>query len=92
MKNDEFVEFIIDIDEPIYTTGVIQRLLSIPIWVIKQLDNEGIVSPKREISGASRLHSKRELKKMAHCWEYMNKKGVKVKGLKIILEIEDNIW
>ncbi|MBU1044028.1 MAG: MerR family transcriptional regulator [Candidatus Omnitrophica bacterium] len=89
LKNQEkFIEFIIDIDEPIYTTGVIQRLLDIPIWVIKQLDNEGIVSPPRKLVGSSRLYSKRELKKLAHCWVYMNEKGVNSKGLKVILEIE----
>ncbi|MBU1086802.1 MAG: MerR family transcriptional regulator [Candidatus Omnitrophica bacterium] len=88
-KNPEqFIEFIIDVDEPIYTTGVIQRLLDIPIWVIKQLDNEGVVSPPRKLVGSSRLYSKRELKKLAHCWVYMNEKGVNIKGLKVILEIE----
>ncbi|RKY32523.1 MAG: hypothetical protein DRP74_02315 [Candidatus Omnitrophota bacterium] len=86
-KDKEFVEFDIGIDEPIYTTGVIQRLLNIPIWVIKQLDKEGIVSPRRKLKGTARLYSKRELKKLAHCWEYI-KKGVKMKGLKIILGME----
>jgi DNA-binding transcriptional MerR regulator len=87
-KNKDFIEFDIDIDEPIYTTGVIQKLLDIPIWVIKQLDREGIVSPMRKVKGTARLYSKRELKQLAHCWEYMDKKGVKVKGLKVILEME----
>ena len=84
----EFVEFEIDIDEPVFTTGVIQKLLDMPIWVIKQLDKEGIVSPVRKSKERSRLYSKRELKKLAHCWEYMSEKGVKVQGLKIILEME----
>jgi len=87
-KDRDFVEFAIDIDEPIYTTGVIRKLLDIPIWVIKQLDKEGIVCPPRKIKENARLYSKRELKKLAHCWEYMSKKGVKVKGLKVILEME----
>ncbi len=84
----KFIEYEIDIDEPIYTTGVIQKLLNIPIWVIKRLDKEGIVSPPRKIKNAARLYSKRELKKLAHCWEYMHKQGVKPKGLKVILEME----
>lgn len=87
-QNKDFIEFDIDINEPIYTTGVIQKLLDIPIWVIKQLDKEGVVSPPRKTKGTARLYSKRELKKLAHCWEYMNKMGVKVKGLKVILEME----
>jgi len=87
-KDKNFIEFDIGADEPVYTTGVIQKLLNIPVWVIKQLDKEGIVKPPRKIKGAARLYSKRELKKLAHCWEYMNKKGVKVRGLKVILEME----
>ncbi len=87
----DFIEYQIDIDEPIYTTGVIQKLLDIPIWVIKQLDSEGIVKPPRKITGSARLYSKRELKKLAHCWEYINERGVKVKGLKVILEMEKRL-
>jgi DNA-binding transcriptional MerR regulator len=87
-KDADFIEFEIDIDEPIYTTGVIQRLLDIPVWVLKQLDSEGIVCPPRLDKKNARLYSKRELKKLAHCWQYMNEKGVKIKGLKIILAME----
>ena len=87
-KDKNFIEYEIGLDEPIYTTGVIQKLLDMPIWVIKQLDKEGVVRPPRKITGTARLYSKRELKKLAHCWEYMSKKGVNVKSLKVILEIE----
>jgi len=87
-KNKNFMEFTIGIDKPIYTTGVVQKLLNIPIWVIKQLDKEGIVKPPRKIKSSARLYSKRELKKLQHCWQYMSKKGIKVKGLKVILEME----
>lgn len=88
-KETDFVEFPIGIDEPLYTTGVIQRLLGMPIWVIKQLDTEGVVSPPRKMRHAARLYSKRELKRLAHCWEYMSKRGVKVRGLKVILQMEE---
>lgn len=88
-KNKDFDDFEIDNDEPVYTTGVLCKLLDIPVWVLKQLDNEGIVSPSRKETGAARLYSKKEVTKLAHCWQYMSKKGVKVKGLKVILEIEE---
>jgi DNA-binding transcriptional MerR regulator len=88
-RDEDFVEFDIGIDKPIYTTGVIQRLLDIPIWVVKQLDREKIVSPPRKNKGTARLYSKRELKKLAHCWKYMKERGVNIKGLKVILEMEE---
>lgn len=86
--NDEFKEFFIHLDEPIYTTGVVCRLLSIPIWVLKQLDIEGIVSPIRDNVGQSRLYSKRELKKLDHVWYLMSERKVKVDGIKVILDME----
>lgn len=86
-KTDEsFEEFFIDIDEPIYTSGVVSRLLSIPVWVLKQLDKEKIVSPPRE-EGKSRLYSKRELKKIEYIWKLMSEKNVNIGGIKVIIEM-----
>ena len=84
----EFQEFFISVDEPIYTTGVVCKLLAIPIWTLKQLDGEGIVSPPREVAGQCRLYSKRELKKLDQVWYLMNERKVKVDGIKVILEKE----
>lgn len=86
--NNDFEEFYIHIDEPIFTTGVVCRLLSIPIWVLKQLDSTGLVSPPRNLAGQSRLYSKRELKKLDYIWYLMDEKNVKVDGIKVILEME----
>ncbi len=85
---EEFEEFFIAVDEPIYTTGVVCKLLTIPIWVLKQLDSAGIVSPPRQAAGQSRLYSKRELKKLDRVWYLMNERSVKVDGIKVILEME----
>ncbi len=87
-KNDDYKEIYIDPDEPVFTTGVVCRILDIPVWVLKQLDDEGIVSPKREKKGDTRYYSKRELSKIKRCWYYLNEKRVKINGLKVILEME----
>lgn len=87
-KAEGFEEFFIAIDEPIYTTGVVCKLLMIPIWVLKQLDSSGIVSPPRQAAGQSRLYSKRELKKLDRVWYLMNERKVKVDGIKVIIEME----
>lgn len=84
----KFQEFKIGPDEPLYTSGVVSRLLRIPVWVLKQLDREGIVSPPRK-EGHSRLYSKRELKKLEHIWYLMKERNVKIDGIKVILEMED---
>ncbi len=89
---EDFQEVPIGPDVPIYTTGVVCALLDIPIWVLKQLDKEGIVSPPRKTSALSRLYSKRELKKVQNCWFFMNTHKVKVPGLKVILKMQDGTF
>lgn len=85
---EEFEEFFIALDEPIFTTGVVCKLLSIPVWVLKQLDGAGIVSPPRKSQGLSRLYSKRELKLLDRIWYLMDIRKVKVDGIRVILEME----
>ncbi len=88
--NNSFEPYNIHPDEPVFTSGVVSRLLSIPVWVLKQLDIEGVVSPPRE-ENCSRLYSNRELKQLAKIWYYMREKQVKVPAIKVILEMERRI-
>jgi MerR family transcriptional regulator/heat shock protein HspR len=76
-----------DGNEPVYTSGVVCRLLGIPVWVLKQLDRERVVSPSRT-KGRSRLYSSRELKKLEKVWYFMSERRVNVHGVKYILEME----
>lgn len=87
-KDKDFEEVEIGLDVPIYTTGVVCDVLEIPIWILKQLDTEEVVCPPRKTEVSSRMYSKRELKKVQHCWFYMNEHNVKIAGLKVILEMQ----
>lgn len=87
-KKEEFKEMEIGPDEPLYTTSVVCRLLDIPIWVLKQLDSEGVVTPPRKKEGKARFYSKRELKNVKHAWFYMKEHHVNIEGLKVILQME----
>jgi len=82
--------FEISPEEPVFTTGVISRLLKIPVHVLKQLDICGIVSPPRERRKA-RLYSRQELKKIERCWYYIKERKVKISDLKVIFELEEKI-
>ncbi len=86
-----FEEFKLDPQEPVFTTGVVCKLLKVPIWVLKQLDSEGIVSPPRKGENISRLYSTVQIKKLKRCWFYIDQKGVKVNGLRIILKMEKDM-
>jgi MerR family transcriptional regulator/heat shock protein HspR len=81
-------DFKFDMDEPVFTTGVVTRLLGIPVWVLKQLDREEVVCPPRRGEGCSRLYSKREMVVLKKVWHYMKVKKLKVQGVKVVMEIE----
>lgn len=84
---DKFEVTELGVDEPIMTTGVVSGMLRMPLWVLKQLDQEKVVSPKRR-KGLGRLYSTNEFKKLQHIWYLMNVRRVKVDGIKVILEME----
>lgn len=88
IKRKEGVEFEISANEPVFTTGVVCRLLAMPVWVLKLLDKEGIVSPPREYEGKARLYSKKELVMVKHCWYYIREHEVQIKNLRLILQLE----
>jgi len=88
-QGDDYKEYEIGFDEPVYTTGVVSRITGIPVHVLKQLDERGVVKPLRKKAKA-RLYSMREFKKLEKCWYYMSKRKVKVDGLKVIFELEEH--
>lgn len=84
----KIIDVEISFDEPVFPSGVVCRLLHIPTWVLKQLDQEKIICPKRT-KGRDRLYSRRELNRLNHIWYLMEKRKVTVNGVKVILEIEN---
>jgi DNA-binding transcriptional MerR regulator len=81
-------EFFIKVNEPIMPATVVSKLLGIPVWTLKRIDKEGIVSPPRK-KDKMRLYSKGELNKLRHIWHLINDKNVKITGLKVVLDIEE---
>ncbi len=81
-------EFEIDKDEPVYTTGIVCRLLKIPVWTLKKFDREKIVMPKRR-EGNDRLYSKKDLNRLQYFWGLMRIKKVKFAGLKVIMQMKE---
>ena len=49
------------------------------------------MSPPRKREGQARLYSKRELKKLDQVWYLMSERKVKADGIKVILEIEQEV-
>jgi len=77
----------ISADEPVYGISVVSKLVDLPVWTLRQLDKAGILCPKR-VGKKSRLYSLRDIKKLEYIHYLMEEKGVNLKGIKMILELE----
>lgn len=75
-------------DEPVYIISVVSRLVDLPIWTLRRLENIGVVRPKR-VGKKSRLYSLKDVKRLEYVHYLMEEKRVNIHGIKIILERED---
>ncbi len=74
-------------DEPVYVISVVSKLVSLPVWTLRQLDKAGVVCPER-IGKKSRLYSLKDIKRLEYIHYLMEEKRVNIHGIRIILEIE----
>ena len=74
-------------DEPVYVISVVSKLVSIPVWTLRQLDKAGVVCPAR-IGKKSRLYSLKDVKKLEYVHFLMEQKHVNISGIRIIVEME----
>ena len=74
-------------DEPVYVISVVCKLVELPVWTLRSLDKAGIVKPKR-IGKKSRLYSLRDVKKLEYVHYLIEDKGINIRGIKMILELE----
>lgn len=75
-------------DEPVYVISVVSRLVSLPVWTLRQLDKAGIVQPKR-IGKKSRLYSLKDVRRLEYVHYLMEDKHVNIHGIKIIIAKEE---
>jgi MerR family transcriptional regulator/heat shock protein HspR len=75
-------------DEPVYVISVVSRLVSLPVWTLRQLDKAGIVRPQR-IGKKSRLYSLKDIRRLEYVHYLMEDKHVNIHGIKIIIGKEE---
>jgi MerR family transcriptional regulator/heat shock protein HspR len=73
--------------EPVYVISVAARLAGLPCWVLRVLDQEGIVVPVRTDSNR-RLYSDNDITLLARVRHLTEERHVNIAGVKVILEIE----
>lgn len=74
-------------DEPVYVISVVSKLVEMPVWTLRSLDKAGVVKPKRA-GKKSRLYSLKDIRRLEYIHYLMQEKGVNLRGIKLILEIE----
>lgn len=84
----EIEDVLIDIDHPVFTSGVVCDLLEVTPWFLKQLDDEGLVSPPRETENSTRFYSKNELNKVAYITKLMTESNLNIDGVKLVFQLQ----
>lgn len=74
-------------EEPVYVISVAARLVGLPGWVLRVLDQEGVVVPSRTESNR-RLYSDNDIALLNRVRHLTEELGVNIAGVKVILEME----
>lgn len=85
-KSLEHFNVEIEPGDPLFVISVVSRLVDIPVWTLRKLDEMGVVTPKR-IGKKTRCYSKIQIKQLSYVHYLMEEKNVNISGIKIILEM-----
>ena len=70
---------------PIYNIGAASRLVGLPIWTLRWIEEHELVAPQRT-DGNQRLFSEEDLELLGTIRELMEKK-VNLAGIRVILQM-----
>jgi MerR family transcriptional regulator, heat shock protein HspR len=87
MTKKELSDFEIDIsgDESLFVISIVSRMIGIPVWTLRKIDEMGIVCPKR-IGKKTRCYSQKQIKKLSYIFYLINEEGINLSGIKFILQ------
>ncbi|MBU2102170.1 MAG: chaperone modulator CbpM [Candidatus Omnitrophota bacterium] len=87
-KIKEQFEISIPPDEPVFPLNVVCQLLHFHYWTLHELLKEGVIQPTGKAK-RKKLFSYKDVKRLKYVQYLMQDKGVNVKGVKVILEMEN---
>lgn len=73
--------------EPVYVISVAARLAGLPCWVLRVLDDQGIIVPVRTESNR-RLYSDADIETLNYVRHLTEVLKVNMSGVKVILELQ----
>ncbi|MGE5579507.1 MAG: MerR family transcriptional regulator [Bacillota bacterium] len=74
--------------DPVYTISVAARLLGVSPSFLRQVENEGLISPARTGSNI-RLYSDEDLRLLSRICFLTRTRGVNLQGVRVILAMEE---
>ena len=77
-----------DGDAPVYVISVAAKLADLPAWMLRLLDQEGIVVPTRTDKNR-RLYSDNDIARLERIRYLTDVRKVNLAGVKVILEMEE---
>ena len=82
-------KFEVDInpEDPLFVISVVEKLVGIPVWTLRKLDEMGIVKPKR-IGKKTRCYSKVQIQQLTYVHYLMEEKHVNISAVKVVLELK----
>ena len=82
-------KFDVDINpqDPLFVISVVEKMVGIPIWTLRKLDEMGVVKPKR-IGKKTRCYSKVQIQKLTYVHYLMETKHVNISAVKVVLEMK----
>lgn len=84
-KNEIFKD-----DEPLYTIGVVSRMLNCDPSTLRRYESAGLVSPGRT-EGNTRLYSNRNVETLRTVHRLIDQEKLNVHGVRKVLELEREI-
>ncbi len=77
-------------DEPLYTIGVVSRLLNCDPSTLRRYESAGLVRPGRT-EGNTRLYSNRNVETLRTVHRLIDQEKLNVPGVRKVLELEEEI-
>lgn len=75
-------------DEPVYTISVAARLLGVTPQMLRQIEHEGLIEPRRTESNI-RLYSENDLRRLKRIIHLLRDQGINAAGVRFILAAEE---
>lgn len=79
----------IEPDEPVFPINVVCHIVGLQYWTLHEIVKEGIIAEPKKAK-KKKLFSCKDMKRLKYIRYLIEDQGVNVKGVKIILAMEDS--